>query len=167
MRTRLAAVLLMSLLLPACGSSDDPGSTAPPGAAATATSATTATDTGVVTIAPPPPKPETTPQQSSNGAPEGAAPTTEAEYTAALVDLSKKLDDEIDDAGKSGDSTGIAKVLDRIVDTQDAWTKAGNAAGGATALVAAAQTARTAVESPLLLDEAHRQVAAARSALGG
>lgn len=160
----LAAVMGASFLLAGCGSS---GRTYSPPSPTTSASAA-ATDSPVVTVAPPPPKPETTPQQPSNGAPENSGtPTNEADYAARLIELSRKLDDAIDGAEKSGDSAGIAKVLDRITAATDAWTKAGNSAGGGTALVAAGQTARTAVESPLLLDEAHRQVAAARSALGG
>lgn len=166
-RRPAAAVALATLLLAAtgCGSSGSSTSktgtlqTAPPAAAAAATDRT---------VAPAPPKPTTTTRQPANGRPATPKPGSEAEYDAALVQLSKDLDSAIDGAAKSGDSTEIAKVLKQITTATKAWTDAGHAAGaGATALDAAGQTAVSAVESPLLLDEAHRQVAAARAALGG
>lgn len=171
-RTALPVVLVATVALGGCGGSDGaPGTTAATsGASASATSTPQLTPTATPpspAVAPAPPKPRTTPQQASNGAPADAAPATDAEYAARLIDLSKDLDTEIDKARTSMDSTGIGRVIDRIQKVVDGWTADGHAAGGGTGLLAAAQTARTNVESPLLLGEAHRQVAVARAALGG
>lgn len=159
-RPSLAALLSAAGLLLAggCGSSSSSG----PG------TISQVVDAPIVTVTPAPPKPSTTPQQATNGQPADPPPATDAAYTAALVKLSHDLDAGIDDAATSGDSGSIAKVLDALDATIKAWTKAGHDAGaGAAALTAAGQTARSNVESPLELDEARRQVAAARAALGG
>jgi hypothetical protein len=156
--SRLAPAVLGAaiLLTTGCGASSEPPTISQ------------VVDPPIVTVAPAPPKPSTTPQQATNGHPADPPPATDAAYVAALVQLSHDLDAEIDTAEKSGDSAAIGRVLERLDQTISGWTDAGHPAGaGAAALSAAGQTARSNVESPLELDEARRQVAAARAALGG
>lgn len=158
-----AAAGTVLLLAAGCGDGSSGDTTSAP---ARPPSALAGTTPGAV--APAPPKEQAPPQQPANGQPPAAGLGSEAEYAAMLIQLSKDLDAAIDVAGKAGDSTAIAGVLKQVRATTKAWTDDGHPAGaGATALDTAGQTAVSAIESPLLLDEAHRQVAAARAALGG
>lgn len=165
--TALVLALLAAVAAGGCGDDAAPAPAAGAASVASGTTASVAAPPPSPVVAPAPPKPRDVPAQPANGAPAGADPTTDAEYVAVLVGLSKDLDDEIDGARRSGDSTEIRRVVERITEVVDGWSGDGHAAGAGPTLVAAGQTAVSAVESPLLLDEAHRQVAAARAALGG
>ncbi|MCW3015819.1 MAG: hypothetical protein JWO02_2911 [Solirubrobacterales bacterium] len=156
---RAAAALAgaAAVLLSGCGG-DEPGTIATPAPRTTGT------------IVPPEPAStasrETTPQPVPALKPPPSVPRSRRAYLQRLDALAGDLGAAIDEAAKSGESAAIAAVDEQILRTTKAWLASGGAPSpAAVALAAAIATARSNVETPLLLDESRRQLRAALTAV--
>lgn len=157
---RIPAALCGALvLLAGCGSD------APVSSSVDTTAPTPPTSTVVVPSASPTPTP-TTPGTAPRLPPRRATSGSRAAYLQRLDTLAGRVQAALGKASRTQDSRALAALDEAIMQATTDWRTGGGASSpAAAALTTAMATAISNLESPLLLGESRRQLAAARRAL--